>query len=104
MEHQERYDIYKEQHPDWSDEQIWTAISLDMETKKAVLEGGKDVDVHSREFVDKIIRKAMDWLDQVMPIVYEKVQRFLTKALECIGYWISKGWDYLVETWTTYDY
>ena len=34
----EKFDIIKEKHPNWSDEQIWSAVSLDMEADR-VIEG-----------------------------------------------------------------
>ena len=44
-----KYDEYKAKHPDWSDEQIWTAISLDMEADVVIENKGKDVDVYWRQ-------------------------------------------------------
>lgn len=90
-----RYNYYKELHPEWSDEQIWTAISIDMQTKVTVENGGNNVDPNTPEIIDIILKKAQDWLEEVLPAVFEKVKQFFQRALETISEWAVRGWEYL---------
>lgn len=93
---QERYNYYKELHPEWTDEDIWLAISLDKQAKDAIKEGGNDVDVTTPEFINQIILKAQEWIEHNLPIIFEKVKAFFTKALDTLVDWARKGWEYLL--------
>lgn len=97
MNDNKRYQFYKEQHPDWSDEQIWTAVSIDMQTAQTVKQGGEDFDINDSEIVKTILEKAQIWLEEVLPAIFEKVKDFFMKAISTIAEWIGKGINYLVE-------
>ena len=97
MKTNKRYQFYKEQHPDWSEEQIWTAVSIDMQTAQTVKEGGDDVDVNNSEIVKIILEKAQEWLEEVLPKVFEKVKDLFMRAINTIAEWIEKGINYLIE-------
>lgn len=98
----ERYDEIKAAHPDWSDEQIWTAVSLDMEADKIIENRGDDVDPNDSDIVEEIIRGAMEWLNDVLPIIFEKVKVFFQNLLSNIGNWVRKGLEYIFEYIDTY--
>lgn len=93
----EQYDKYKLKHPDWTDEQIWTAISVDMQTDKVIEESGSDIDPNDPDIMEAIIRGAMEWLDEVLPIIFEKVKQFFSNLLSNIGSWVRKGIEYIME-------
>ena len=71
-----KYDEYKAKHPDWSDEQIWTAISLDMEADVVIENKGKDVDPDDPDVIKEILVGARNWLSEVLPQIFES-EKFL---------------------------
>lgn len=93
----ERYDYYKQNHPDWSEEQIWTAISIDMQTKNTVLSGGRDIDITDPDVISTILRKAGDWIKEVLPHIFEKIGKFFDQAIATVLSWAKKGLQYLQE-------
>lgn len=97
MEQEERYQYYKKLYPDWSDEQIWTAISLDVQTKEAVKKGGDNVNFNDEAIVRAIVKAAERWLEEVMPIIYEKVKSFFSRVLASVGEWVKRGIEWLWE-------
>lgn len=93
----EKYDEMKSAHPEWSDEQIWTAVSLDMEADKVIEDRGADVDPNDPDIIEEIIKGAMEWLDAVLPIIFEKVKAFFQNLLLTIGDWVRRGIEYIFE-------
>ena len=93
----EKYDEMKAAHPGWSDEQIWTAVSLDMEADKVIEDKGDDVDPNDPDIIEEIIKGAMEWLDAVLPVIFEKVKLFFQNLLLTIGNWVRKGLEYIFE-------
>jgi len=92
----ELYEKYKQKHPDWSDEQIWTAISVDMQADKVIEDAGADIDHNDPDIMEAIIRGAMEWLDEALPVIFEKVKQFFAKLLSNIGNWVKKGIEYIM--------
>lgn len=87
----------KEKHPEWSNEQIWTAVSLDMQADVVINEKGDDISINDPDIIEGIIRGAMEWLDEVLPVVFEKVRVLFSNLLQNLGNWIRKGLDYVME-------
>ena len=98
----EKYDEIKAAHPNWSDEQIWTAVSLDMEADKIIEDRGEDVDPNDSDIIEEIIKGAMEWLDAVLPVIFEKVKALFQNLLSTIGSWIKRGLEYIFEYINTY--
>lgn len=105
MNKNERFDRIKSKHPDWSDEQVWTAVSLDIQQDAVIYEKGNDVDPNDPTIWQTIVTKAKDWLQEVLPIVYEKVKEALDELLKhikeliiaAIPIILDKLWDWLTE-------
>lgn len=93
----DKFDKMKSAHPNWSDDQIWTAVSLDMEADKMIEEKGDDFDPNDPDIIEEIIKGAMEWLDEVLPIIFEKVRIFFQNLLSTIGNWIREGLEYIFE-------
>lgn len=93
----EKFNIFKAKHPDWSDEQIWTAVSLDMEADKVIEEKGGDINPKDPDIIEEIINGAMSWLDEALPIIFEKVKDLFRNLLANIGNWVRKGLEYVFE-------
>ena len=92
-----KYDEMKAKHPDWSDEQIWTAISLDMEADKVIDEKGADVNPDDPDIIREILTGAKRWLSEVLPQIFERVRNFFDKLITTIGTWVKKGLSYVVD-------
>lgn len=90
------YNRIKNEHPDWSDEQIWTAVSIEMQSDVVVERSGGDVDPNDPDLIGEIIRGAESWLEAVLPQIFEKVEQLFRSLLDNIADWIRKGFDYIM--------
>ena len=102
----EKIDIIKEKHPNWSDEQIWSAVSLDMEADRVIEEKG-EINPDDPDIIEEIIRGAMEWLDDALPMIMEKVRDLFNALLQNIGNWLRKGMEYVMDfigNWFTYGF
>lgn len=97
MEGQARYEYYKQLHPDWSEEQLWTAVSIDEQAKKTVKEGGQDVNLMDSDIINRILIKAQEWLEEVLPIIFERVKKFFDDLLVSIASWAQRGIQYVID-------
>lgn len=93
----ERYNYYKQLHPDWSEEQIWTAVSIDMQAAKTVKQGGEDVDVTDPNVITDILSGAKRWLKEVLPNIFERIGKFIDNAIASVITWAKRGIQYLKE-------
>lgn len=93
----QKYNEYKAKHPDWSDEQIWTAISLDMEADVVIENKGEDVNPDDPDVIKEILVGARNWLSEVLPQIFERVKTFFDKIISTLGTWVQKGLQYVVD-------
>lgn len=98
----DKFNEIKAKHPEWSDEQVWTAVSLDMQTDVVINQKGDDISMEDPDIIEEIIKGAMNWLEEVLPIIFEKVHNILERFLENIGEWIRKGIDYIIQAISKY--
>ena len=87
----------KTKHPDWSDEQIWTALSLNMEADNVIENAGDDIDPNDPDIIKEIIVGAQNWLKEVLPNIFAKVAQFFERMISTIGEWVQKGLSYVVD-------
>lgn len=99
-----KFNEFKAKHPEWSDEQIWTAISLDMEADKVIENKGEDIDSNDPIIIEEIIKGARKWLAEVLPVIFEKVKAFFQEILANLGSWIKKGFEYVFEFISQYRF
>lgn len=85
------FDNVKSLHPDWSDEKVWAEVSLQMQADKVVEDCNGDVDPNDPGILEHIIRGAGDWLEEVLPQVFSKVEALFHQLLNRISEWIKKG-------------
>lgn len=90
MNNNERFDRIKAKHPDWSDDQVWMAVSLDLQ-QDATIEQNKDVDPNDPNIWKTIVTKAKGWLQEVLPVVFEKVKEVFNTLLNRLKEWIAEN-------------
>lgn len=94
---QTRYDYYKQLHPQWSDDQIWAAISVEMNAENVLAKEGDQMKPNDPDVIREILTGARDWLQDVLPNVFARVGEFFNRMISSLGEWISKGLTYVVE-------
>ena len=92
-----KFNEYKTKHPDWSDEQIWTAISFDMEADKVIENAGEDINPNDPDIIKQIIVGAQNWLRDVLPNIFAKVAKFFERMISTLGEWVQKGLSFVVD-------
>lgn len=98
MNNNERYNYYKTLHPEWSDEQIWAAISIEMEAENVLDKKGQDITANDPDIIKEILDGAKKWLQEVLPNVFAKVAVFFDRLISTIGEWVQKGLTFVVES------
>lgn len=93
---EEKYKYYKEKHPDWSEEQIKAAISIDLSAGNVINKAGKDV-TNSPDLIKDVLKGAKEWLQEVLPDVFAKVASFFDEMINTIGLWVEKGLTYVID-------
>ncbi|MBD5318718.1 MAG: hypothetical protein HDS09_05595 [Bacteroides sp.] len=92
----------KKRHPEWSDEQVWIAVSLDQETDRVIEKAGADVDMNDGGIFIAIIEGAREWLRNQLPYIFDKVKdvfaNFLAALKDNIKYWVTEGLNYLLKS------
>jgi len=92
----ERYNKLKEEHPDWTDEQIWTKISIEMEADTTINKN-EDINPNDPDIVKLILEGAKKWLKEALPQIFARVKEFFEDVIANVKTWIKKGFDYVVE-------
>lgn len=91
------FEEIKALHPTWSDEQIWTAISLNMEADNVIEKKGANITMDDPDIFKEIITGAKNWLEAALPVIFEKVSWLFDQLLQNIASWIKKGWAYITD-------
>lgn len=97
MKNHPKYKFYKELHPDWSDDQIKTAISIDMSAENEVNRRGKDINPDDPDLIRDILEGARTWLAEVLPQVFERVRSFFDNIISTLTTWVQNGLKYVVD-------
>lgn len=97
MENHPKYKFYKEMHPEWSEDQIRTAVGIDMSAENEISRAGSDVDPNDPDLIRRIIEGARTWLAEVLPQVFERVKSFFDQLLNTLASWVQRGLQYVVD-------
>lgn len=97
MENHPKYKFYKQMHPEWSDDQIKTAISIDLSADNEITRAGANVDPNDPNLISNIIEGARTWLAEVLPQVFERVKGFFEQIINTLASWVQKGLQYVVD-------
>lgn len=98
MNNNERYNHYKTLHPEWSDDQIWAAISVEMEAENVLDKKGPYMQANDPDVIKEILDGAKKWLQEVLPNVFAKVATFFDRLISTVGEWVQKGLSFVVES------
>lgn len=93
----QKYEYYKKLHPEWSEEQIIAAVSVDMSAANVITKAGKDVTPNDPDIIRDVLDGARNWLKEVLPDVFAKVAEMFEKLINNIGAWAQKGLEYVID-------
>lgn len=94
---QTRFAELKHQHPGWTDDQIWTQISIEMAAYGEIDKAGPNVDQYDGDLIKTVLDKARMWLENVLPDVFNRVSQFFEELLSTISIWVQKGIKYVLD-------
>jgi len=105
MTKEELYTEIRESHPDWSEEQVWTQVSVRLSGEKTISELPKDTSINNSEIKNEIIRTIFEragyWLEQYLPIIWEKVKGWFSGVLTNIIDWFrGRDWSFITNIFT----
>lgn len=98
MNNEDLYNRYKTSHPEWSDDQIWAAISIEMEAENVLDQKGQEITANDPDIIKEILDGAKNWLQEVLPTVFAKVSLFFDRLISTIGEWVQKGLTFVIES------
>lgn len=93
MDKEQLFKELKEKHSDWSDEQIWTNVSVMLSSGEAITNAGPDV-TYSEDLLRTVLEKAKEWLLETLPEIFAKVAVFFNELLESLPDWAKQGIKY----------
>lgn len=98
MNNTERFNHYKDLHPEWSEDQIWAAISIEMEAENVIDQKGQEITANDPDIIKEILLGAKKWLQEVLPKVFAKVGAFFDRLISTIGEWLQKGLSFVLDS------
>ena len=100
MTKEELFAQIKKEHPDWTEEQIWTQVSILISAENEV---ANDSNVNpTEEFIKLVLEKAQEWLIEVLPHIFFFFSKFFAHLLERLPDWFHKGISYVYDCITKY--
>lgn len=94
MTKEELYEQVKRTNPTWTDEQIWSQVSVMLSAEEAISKEGPDC-VMTQDLLRVILEKAKDWLFNVLPEVFEKVYKYIDNLIYNLPDWAKEGIKYI---------
>lgn len=89
MTKDELYKQVKQMNPTWSDEQIWTQVSV-MLSAEDVITKTPDPTI-SQDLLKTVLEKARNWLEETLPEIFGKVCEFIDDLISRIPDWAKDG-------------
>lgn len=101
MTKEDLYQEIREAHPEWSDEQVWTQVSIRLSGEQTI-SLNPDMTVNDNEVVRTIIEMADQWVRDNLPYIWEKVKDWFTNILNNLIDWFKeRGWSFITDIFTT---
>ncbi len=102
MTKEELYDEIRTAHPDWTDEQVWTQVSIRISGEETISKH-PDMDTNDNDIVRSIIEMADQWIRENLPYIWEKVKDWFANVLNNIIDWFKeRGWSFITDIFTKY--
>lgn len=93
MNKDELYKLVKDLHPDWTDEMIWTQVSVLIAADGPV--SNSDPSTPLDTILKIVIQKAEEWLRENLPKIFAKVSEFFVQLWNRLPDIIMNGIDYI---------
>lgn len=106
MDKDELFKELKTNHPDWTDEQVWTNVSVMLSGEEAVTAAGPNVSP-TEDLLRVVLEKAKEWLLETLPEIFLKVAEFFDDLISSLPNWAQKGLSYIfkmIVNHFAYDY
>ena len=100
MKKEELYRELKTKHPEWSDLQIWTQVSIMMQDD-VISQLGPNANP-TVEIMRVVLEKAKIWLFDVLPDIFAKVVGFFNELIDSLPEWAKNGIMYALKLATHY--
>lgn len=95
MTKEELFQEISRTHPEWSEEQIWTQVSIRLAGEETISLNPK-MTANDNDIVTAIFNKAADWVESNLPYIWEKVKELFYNILNNIIEWFKeRGWSFL---------
>lgn len=98
-------ELYEEIHttlPDWTDEQVWTQVSIRISGEETI-SMNPDIDINDNAIVRTIIEMANRWIRENLPYIWENVKEWFANILNNIIDWFKeRGSSFITDIFTTY--
>lgn len=101
MTKEELFQEIRKAHPEWSDEQVWTQVSIRLSGEKTI-SLNPDMKANDNDIVKTIIEVAEGWIRENLPYIWEKVKEWFANILNNIIDWFKeRGWSFITDIFTT---
>lgn len=95
MTKEEIYEEIRAAHPDWTDEQVWTQVSIRI-SGEGTISLHPDMAANDNEIVKTIIEMAERWIHDNLPYIWERVKVWFANILNNIIDWFKeRGWSFI---------
>lgn len=101
MNKEELFNELKTQHPEWSDDQIWTHVSVMIPAEVAVSEYGPNPPA-AEQLLSMVLEKAKQWLLETLPDVFSRVASFFDDLISNLPDWAKNGISYIFKMIVNY--
>jgi len=102
MTKEELYQEIRDAHPEWTDEQVWTQVSIRINGEDAISRN-PNMTANDNDIVRTIIEMADQWIRENLPYIWEKVKDWFANILNDIIDWFKeRGWSFITDIFTTY--
>lgn len=101
MNKEELFNELKTQHPEWSDDQIWTHVSVMIPAGDVISEYGPNPPA-IEQILGVILEKAKLWLLETLPDVFSRVASFFDEMISSLPDWAKKGIGYVFKMIVSY--
>lgn len=79
----EEYDFCKKKHPNWDHKKLCTKVGFSQKTDE-IIERDGDIDENDKEVMTEIVQGVGDWLEDMLPRIWDAVSDIFSNILSGI--------------------